>query len=96
MPSSNHQRQYDGAVRRTSEVRADNQIVYMDLAALGVNRLRAISRSRQNKVSYRHSPVIESADWDFKHLIRLANTPGKGGSDLWPATWAADGSVYAG
>jgi len=50
----------------------------------------------QNKAPYGHSPVIQSADWDFKQLIRLANTPGKGGSDLWPATWAADGNVYAG
>ena len=50
----------------------------------------------QNKAPYGRSPVIQSADWDFKQLIRLANTPGKGGSDLWPATWAADGNVYAG
>jgi hypothetical protein len=45
MLSSNYQGQYEGAVQRTSEVRAENQIVCMDLAAFGVNRLRAISRS---------------------------------------------------
>ncbi len=45
---------------------------------------------------YPPSPVIQSANWDFEHLIRLANTPGKGGSDLWPTTWAADGNVYTG
>jgi hypothetical protein len=50
----------------------------------------------QSKAPYGPSPVIQSADWDFKHLIRLANTPGKGGSDLWPATWAADGNLYTG
>ena len=40
--------------------------------------------------------MIQGAAWDFEHLSRLANTRGKGGSDLWPTTWAADGSVYAG
>ena len=48
----------------------------------------------QNKAPYGPSPVIRGAAWDFEHLIRLANTPGKGGSDLWPTTWAADGNVY--
>ncbi|HTV53279.1 MAG TPA: DUF4185 domain-containing protein [Terriglobia bacterium] len=50
----------------------------------------------QNEAPYRPSPVIKGAVWDFKRLIRLANTPGKGGSDLWPATWAKDGNVYTG
>ena len=50
----------------------------------------------QDKAPYPPSPVIQSADWDFGHLIRLANTPGKGGSDLWPVTWAADGGVFTG
>ena len=51
--------------------------------AAGVPSLRG-----QNETPYRPSPVIRRADWDFTHLIRLANTPGKGGSDLWPETWA--------
>lgn len=46
--------------------------------------------------AYPHTSAIQSATWDFKHLIRLANTPGKGGSDLWPTTWGADGNVYTG
>lgn len=50
----------------------------------------------QTKAPYGPSPVIQSVDWDFTHLVRLANTPGKGGSDLWPVTWAADGNVYTG
>jgi len=45
---------------------------------------------------YVPSPVIRGATWDFAHLIRLAYTAGKGGSDLWPTTWAADGEVYTG
>ena len=48
----------------------------------------------QNKAPYGPSPVIRGAAWDFEHLIRLANTPGKGGSDLWPTAWAADGNIY--
>ncbi|MGO8819467.1 MAG: DUF4185 domain-containing protein [Terriglobia bacterium] len=59
--------------------------------AAGVPSLRA-----QSQPPYPPSPVIRRADWDFTHLIRLANTPGKGGSDLWPVTWAKDGNVYAG
>ncbi|MGH7994719.1 MAG: hypothetical protein ACREFX_00030 [Opitutaceae bacterium] len=43
---------------------------------------------------YGPSPVIRGVTWDFKDLIRLANTPGNGGSDLWPVTWAEDGNVY--
>jgi hypothetical protein len=34
--------------------------------------------------------VIESANWDFAHLVRLAP-----GSDLWPITWASDDNLYA-
>jgi hypothetical protein len=54
----------------------------------------AASLQAQNNAPYPPSPVIQGATWDFKHLIRLANTPGEGGSDLWPVTWAADGNVY--
>ncbi len=50
----------------------------------------------QSRSPYLPSPVIRRADWDFAHLIRRANTPGKGGSDLWPVTWAKDGNVYTG
>lgn len=63
----------------------------LGITSSAVSPLRA-----QSKAPYGPSPVIQSADWDFKHLIRLANTPGKGGSDLWPATWAADGNLYTG
>ena len=63
----------------------------LGITSSGVSLLRA-----QSKSPYGPSPVIQSADWDFKHLIRLANTPGKGGSDLWPTTWAADGNIYTG
>lgn len=50
----------------------------------------------QTEAPYGASPVIQGVEWDFKHLIRLANTTGKGGSDLWPTTWAADGNIYTG
>jgi hypothetical protein len=50
----------------------------------------------QSNPPYGPSPLIQSAEWDFKHLVRLANTPGRGGSDLWPVTWGADGNVYTG
>jgi Domain of unknown function (DUF4185) len=50
----------------------------------------------QTKAPYGPSPVIQGVVWDFKHLIRLANTPEKGGSDLWPTTWAKDGNIYTG
>lgn len=61
-----------------------------------VPALFSLNDRAQSKAPYGPSPVIETAEWDFKHLIRLANTPGKGGSDLWPTTWAADGNIYAG
>lgn len=50
----------------------------------------------QAKAPYGPSPIIQGVTWDFKHLIRLANTTGKGGSDLWPTTWASDGNIYTG
>lgn len=50
----------------------------------------------QSKAPYMPSPVIQRVDWDFENLVRLANTPTRGGSDLWPVTWAADGNVYTG
>jgi hypothetical protein len=50
----------------------------------------------QSRAPYGPSPVIQGVVWDFKHLTRLANTPGKGGSDLWPTTWAKDGNIYTG
>jgi hypothetical protein len=50
----------------------------------------------ESKAPYQPSPVIQGVTWDFKNLIRLANTPRKGGSDLWPTTWAADGNIYTG
>jgi len=53
----------------------------------------ASSLGAQSEAPYAPSPVIQSVNWDFEHLIRLANTPGKGGSDLWPTTWAADGNI---
>jgi hypothetical protein len=59
--------------------------------ATGVSYLSA-----QTEAPYAPSPVIQGANWDFAHLIRLANAPGKGGSDLWPTTWAADGNIYTG
>lgn len=49
-----------------------------------------------SRVPYPPSAAIQSAQWDFRHLVRLANTPGQGGSDLWPVTWAPDGNVYTG
>ena len=39
----------------------------------------------------RPSPVIAGISWDFAHAIRQAH-----GSDLWPATWGADGDIYTG
>jgi hypothetical protein len=36
------------------------------------------------------SPLIAAASWDWAHGYRAAE-----GSDLWPATWGADGSIYA-
>ncbi len=63
---------------------------------LGVATLAASSPGIQSEPPYPPSPVIQGVNWDFEHLIRLANTPGKGGSDLWPTTWAADGNIYTG
>ena len=63
---------------------------------LGATAPGGSTLSAQTEAPYAPSPVIEGANWDFEHLIRLANTPGKGGSDLWPTTWAADGNVYTG
>lgn len=63
--------------------------ILLALTIAGATSLRA-----QRAAPYGPSPVIQSAAWDFKRLIRLANTPGKGGSDLWPVTWAADGNIY--
>jgi len=54
------------------------------------------SPGAQTEVPYAPSPVIRGANWEFEHLIRLASNPGKGGSDLWPTTWTADGNVYTG
>lgn len=66
-------------------------VLLLGVIAPGVSSLRA-----QVQAPYAPSPVIQGALWDFKDLIRMANTPGKGGSDLWPTTWAADGDVYTG
>jgi len=63
---------------------------------LGVATPTASSLGAQSEAPYAPSPVIQSVNWDFEYLIRLANTPGKGGSDLWPTTWAADGNIYTG
>ena len=63
---------------------------------LGVANPEASSLGAQSEAPYAPSPVIQSANGDFEHLIRVANTPGKGGSDLWPTTWAADGNIYTG
>jgi len=63
---------------------------------LGMATPAASSLGAQSEAPYAPSPVIQSVNWDFEHLIRLANTPGKGGSDLWPTTWAADGNIYTG
>jgi len=54
------------------------------------------SLNAQTGAPYGPSPVVQGANWDFDHLVRLANTPGQGGSDLWPTTTAADGNVYTG
>lgn len=48
----------------------------------------------QHAAPYPPSPVIQSATWDFEHLVRLGHTVGEGGSDLWPVTWAADDNIY--
>lgn len=39
---------------------------------------------------YSPSPVINSVEWDFDNLLRMAP-----GSDLWPTTWAADNNIYS-
>jgi hypothetical protein len=39
----------------------------------------------------RPSDLIAGVAWDFPHAVRLAHD-----SDLWPATWGADGEVYCG
>lgn len=61
---------------------------------LGITTTVVSSLSAQSKAPYGPSPVIKDVAWHFKHLIRLANTPGKGGSDIWPTTWGPDGSIY--
>ena len=63
---------------------------------LGAATLAASSPGIQSEPPYPPSPVIQGVNWDFEHLIRLANTPGQGGSDLWPTTWAPDGNIYTG
>jgi len=62
---------------------------------LGINETVVFS-SRPEYPPYPQSLVIQSVEWDFERLVRFANTPGLGGSDLWPCTWAADGSIYTG
>lgn len=52
------------------------------------------SAPAQSKAPYGPSPVIQGVRWEFKHLIRLASTSGRGGSDLWPVTWGLDGNIY--
>lgn len=42
-----------------------------------------------SQAPYPHSAVIDHISWDWKTLRTAAP-----GSDLWPVTWAADGSLY--
>src|SRR5689334_843462 len=60
------------------------------LAIVLVLLLEATTCPAQRRAPYPASPVIESANWDFANLMRLAP-----GSDLWPITWASDDNLYA-
>ncbi len=90
--------EYDSKLGRVPT--ADDRIQFgaelVQCLAEAVTGERASAAKDPKGTSYPPSRVIRSASWDFKHLIRLANTPGKGGSDLWPTTWASNGNVYTG
>jgi hypothetical protein len=53
-------------------------------------RVSTAPATREGDAPYCPSPWVTAMTWDWAHAYRAAD-----GSDLWPVTWAEDGSVYA-
>lgn len=64
------------------------RIFYLFMAAAAAFYATAVSGAVRTS-PYVHSDVIDRIVWDWKTLKTAAP-----GSDLWPVTWAADGSLF--
>ena len=65
------------------------RIVLSIVAVIGVLSDRARAQPSDAKSPYPPSPVIARINWDWTTLKTAAP-----GSDLWPVTWANDGSIF--